>query len=53
MRSHWAPRLWGPAPLGPRAMVFRWIVDFFQIPLSSRIQYKWIINLIVNKKRSR
>ena len=22
MQLHWAPRLWGPAPLGPRAMVF-------------------------------
>jgi len=29
------PRVYrGPAPLGPRAMVSRWIVDFFQISVA-------------------
>jgi len=48
MQLHWAPRLWGPAP---------WCLSrlfiFSKYSLRSRIQYKWLINLIVNKQRSR
>ena len=34
MQLHWAPRLWGPAPLGPRAMVAGKIVHFCQTHLA-------------------
>ena len=53
MQLHWAHASWAPASWGPAPWRLERLFIFARYSLRSRIQQKWLINIIVSKQCSR